>query len=450
MLPVERMSCELLSNERFAMSLGTRFKNWIFHLTELSSKKKTTIHQFEKRTPSFSERKLQQETNITNKDCLEQAYEIFLKYGKPVCVLNMANQNNVGGDYLTITAHGQEESLIRRTNLLDSLLTLDNYLKPGSGCNPHQYDLPKRLGFSTERQRSGFGEFTCLYSPQILVKQLENINKSDDCPFYVNIISSSAYNLSYDSDLNEKQYLLGTVLKIINQLRTAKFYNQRHLVLGAFGCGAFNNDPNLIAEIYRAALSEFEFNGCFDSISFAIKSTNPEMDNKYLAFVRNFALPPVLLHDIFRNIGDITRSFSDQSLAIDLLSSLQFIESQDEFFDLVVRLLEREIFLADQVPFINSNPPLVPRDPTPAQIRVCYYKKLMQDLISDPSSSVSKIQKVLLDKEIEKYFHKSQFFSATPLLVQKFRSLLDRHLNLKGGVVLQDESQQNSNFEVRR
>lgn len=43
----------------------------------------------------------------------------------------------------------------------------------------------------------------------------------------------------------------------------------RHLVLGAYGCGVFRNDPIDIARWWKELLEEF-FGGCFEIIVFAV------------------------------------------------------------------------------------------------------------------------------------------------------------------------------------
>ena len=57
------------------------------------------------------------------------------------------------------------------------------------------------------------------------------------------------------------------------------------LVLGAFGCGAFINDPETVAKAYKIALQEFS--GVFKHVEFAIKS-GEEKTRNYRAFEKVF------------------------------------------------------------------------------------------------------------------------------------------------------------------
>lgn len=48
----------------------------------------------------------------------------------------------------------------------------------------------------------------------------------------------------------------------------------RVLILGAFGCGAFKNPPEIVAQAFRDVLLEEHYDTCFTDIVFAIKSSN--------------------------------------------------------------------------------------------------------------------------------------------------------------------------------
>ena len=56
------------------------------------------------------------------------------------------------------------------------------------------------------------------------------------------------------------------------------------LVLGAFGCGAFQNDPEIVSKAYKTALEQFK--GAFEKVDFAIFCAEHETNN-YLAFKKN-------------------------------------------------------------------------------------------------------------------------------------------------------------------
>ena len=365
---------------------------------------KTVAHQYLEATPQQHVCNL--DVRVENQDCLELARTIQKQHGS-VCVLNMANQFHVGGDYLTSCTLAQEESLIKRTNLLDTLIQLDGVKHTVNPCNPYQYALADCLGFDDTYQHSGFGEFTCLYSPHITVHNLDNEQKA---VFKINIISSAAYNLSnLTEELNQERYLAGTVLKIINQLRTAKAHEQRHLVLGAFGCGAFGNNPDFIASIYHAAIEELEFIGCFDAIYFAI--TQNHSNGNYDTFHRIFdkKIPAKPLHNL------LMPAFEEQTqnaLLKKMLAPFFKIETHEKLIYLASKLIKTEIHALNVQP---NNP------------KEQFLRQLLEQITQTPESGQSILDAVLSAPETQTHYRTSKFFSAEPTFLRELKRLLLWH-----------------------
>ena len=71
--------------------------------------------------------------------------------------------------------------------------------------------------------------------------------------------------------LNELSELF--VSRIKNILETAIENNVDALVLGAFGCGAFNNPPSLVSDAFYKVLNMERYKYAFKEIVFAIKAT---------------------------------------------------------------------------------------------------------------------------------------------------------------------------------
>jgi uncharacterized protein (TIGR02452 family) len=63
--------------------------------------------------------------------------------------------------------------------------------------------------------------------------------------------------------------------RILRILAIARAFDHPALVLGAWGCGAFRNDPHCTAADFRQAL-ENDFSGAFSHIIFAITDWSPE------------------------------------------------------------------------------------------------------------------------------------------------------------------------------
>ena len=65
----------------------------------------------------------------------------------------------------------------------------------------------------------------------------------------------------------------------------AAYEENEVLILGAFGCGAFRNPPELVAEVFRKVTEEYLYR--FEIIEFAVYCRGTETEN-YLAFSKAF------------------------------------------------------------------------------------------------------------------------------------------------------------------
>ena len=172
------------------------------------------------------------------------------------CALNFANADIPGGGYL----HGsraQEEDLCRLLPQLHPSLQGARHkgLYPikANACLvtrdvqavrcPGSYDLRPSLG-------------TCT----ILTAAMPNGHPS---------IGSSAWHETVS-------------LRVKAVLHAAALTGHRHLVLGAWGCGAFGNPPELVAQHFREELSSECFRGVWDSVVFAI--IDPKRDGNLRPF----------------------------------------------------------------------------------------------------------------------------------------------------------------------
>ena len=70
-------------------------------------------------------------------------------------------------------------------------------------------------------------------------------------------------------------------------LRIAAEYGYKDLILGAWGCGAFGNNPVLVAKAFRTALNEDGIGTLFDHAVFAIYGS--ETGKNYKAFREVFS-----------------------------------------------------------------------------------------------------------------------------------------------------------------
>lgn len=154
--------------------------------------------------------------------------------------VNMANSWTPGGGVAS-GCTAQEEALCRRSNHLLGLKT-------------QNYPLP---------------EFGGIYCPHVKVFRNTDFAFFNE-PEEVDLVAMAAYDLRENSSDLSKEYREGMENKIRNMLRIMSIKGHTELVLGAIGCGAFENPPKIVSDIFRKIFQEPEFKGRFKRVDFAI------------------------------------------------------------------------------------------------------------------------------------------------------------------------------------
>jgi uncharacterized protein (TIGR02452 family) len=172
----------------------------------------------------------------------------------PVCGLNFASAKNPGGGFLAGSV-AQEEDLARASTLYEQLRTQTRYYQANRAAENALY---------TDH---------LIYTPKVVFFRDEHL-KLLDAPFDAAMITTPAPNVGAlygdKGTINEAAtQISNTVLRRITYiLQVAQDNGQRRLVLGAWGCGVFGNDPVRVAHSFKVALKKFP--GAFDEVCFAI------------------------------------------------------------------------------------------------------------------------------------------------------------------------------------
>ncbi|MBR3082295.1 MAG: TIGR02452 family protein, partial [Clostridiales bacterium] len=87
------------------------------------------------------------------------------------------------------------------------------------------------------------------------------------------------------ADMTQQQYEEMVYSRIMRMLLVAASRGYNNLVLGAWGCGAFGNDPKMMSDLFKKAARETD--GLFETMEFAIVR-NDEKPENYNEFSRNF------------------------------------------------------------------------------------------------------------------------------------------------------------------
>ena len=113
-----------------------------------------------------------------------------------------------------------------------------------------------------------------IYSPDIPVFRGDDHQLLEE-PFKVAFISAAACDARDVAPLDQPKIAGAMSARIVKVLAAAQANGHDALVLGAWGCGNFANDPSLIAELFRQALAG-PFKGAFRRVTFAIVDTTPD------------------------------------------------------------------------------------------------------------------------------------------------------------------------------
>ena len=204
-----------------------------------------------------------------------------------VAVLNFASAVTPGGG----VKHGssaQEESLCRCSTLyptLDQRFLWDKYYNKNRNA--------KNVLHTDD----------CIWSPEIIIcKTDESIpNRMEERNWVtVDVISCAAPNLRQNPnnffnpeggapvDLSDEDLYALHLQRAKHIMHIAASQRVDTLILGAFGCGAFENNPQVVAEAYHAALPEYR--AYFKRIEFAVYCRKYETRN-YDAF--NAVMPQI-------------------------------------------------------------------------------------------------------------------------------------------------------------
>ncbi|WP_053691620.1 TIGR02452 family protein [Streptomyces sp. WM6372] len=188
--------------------------------------------------------------------------------GASVAVLNFASARNPGGGYVR-GAKAQEEALCRASALYETLLEAPEY---------YEVHRAGRSTFYTDR---------VIHSPGVPVFR-DDRGELLDTPFRAGFLTSPAPNagtIRRQEPERVAEIPAALARRAERVLETAALHGYPRLVLGAWGCGVFRNDPAQVAEAFRALLAG-RFAGVFERVVFAVLDRDPGPRE---AFERAFA-----------------------------------------------------------------------------------------------------------------------------------------------------------------
>lgn len=199
-----------------------------------------------------------------------------------VCVLNFASATHVGGG-VRQGARAQEECLSRSSTLYFAI----------SDPETEKYFHIHHRNLLRYRKMNALYNDDSIFSPGITVIKTDTelpqrLPEADR--FSVDIITCAAPNLN---PYYERIQITENELKDLHKKRAKRILDiavsesEDVMILGAFGCGAFRNPPEIVAEAYRELVQEYIYD--FKTIEFAVYCPPRSEGKNYHAFNNAFS-----------------------------------------------------------------------------------------------------------------------------------------------------------------
>lgn len=195
-------------------------------------------------------------------DAIKEEYE--KEKGKRIAVLNFASYKNPGGMFLN-GSKAQEESLCHKSYLYNVLKRQTEFYK-----------------WNRMHLNRGLYKDRLLYTPNVIFFDDEVPKAKCDvitCAAPNKSVAQKYQNVSYRENWS---ILFGRIETV---LREAERNRVEILILGAYGCGVFGQDPKETAEIFNILLTEKAYS--FKKAVFPIPKT--DRDRNYEIFKEVFA-----------------------------------------------------------------------------------------------------------------------------------------------------------------
>lgn len=200
-----------------------------------------------------------------------------------ICVHNFASATNPGGG--VVKGSSAQEECLCRCSTLYFCLNIDQMW--------NKFYIPHR------NEQNPIHNGDIIYTPSVVV-----FKKDSATPFMlpekdwydVNVVTCAAPNLRLKPNnamnsgdgknpvkINDKDLLLIHKARLQRILNVSLLEGNETVILGAFGCGAFENNPEIVARAAKEVISEYLYS--FKNIEFAVYCS-PKDDRNYKTFER--------------------------------------------------------------------------------------------------------------------------------------------------------------------
>jgi len=232
--------------------------------------------------------------------CMDAAQVLVLN-GYRTMMLNFANETSPAGVHWGRGSEGgtQEEDIFKRTTVLASLW---HHRNQEIDHDPYWGGIPDRWNKKYEAYYPIDGPEDAIYSPNVIYFRRNRNHNYELLPLKEQVtiaVVTAAAPINYRRGQRVTSMNLKTVLKedlyktfrhkIRTVYRIAATKKIDALVLGAWGCGAFGNNPLAVATLFKEVLKEKEFDGVgFKRVVFAVIGDRQSVGNVVAPFIKVF------------------------------------------------------------------------------------------------------------------------------------------------------------------
>lgn len=188
---------------------------------------------------------------VTNETTTQAALRLEALGKTDIVALNFASARNQGGGFLA-GALAQEEDLCRKSGLYVCIKTKPLFYNANIMCD----DICYTDGV--------------IYSPKVpFFRDAHNL--FIEKPYTLSVVSAPAPNLNGTRPEGLQFKLRGIIRGRIERiLHIAAAHGHKNIILGAWGCGAFGNDPQMMAEEFKKMVEKVS---AFEHVTFAVYDT---------------------------------------------------------------------------------------------------------------------------------------------------------------------------------
>lgn len=198
----------------------------------------------------------------------------YYKTDDEIAIMNFANAFRTGGDFIG-GASAQEETLCRCSSLYASLIS------EKAKQDYYQYNKDNKNDRISER---------VMVSPDVAFLRYDDDYEWFEKPIVMSVITAAAVDKRSKRmrGISEKKVDRYMRHLVRNTIKAAADNGIDTLVLGAFGCGVFGNDPKVVSRYFRCVLVDEGYDRYFKNIVFAIPDSRHGVSRNMREFVSAF------------------------------------------------------------------------------------------------------------------------------------------------------------------